>query len=293
MNPARPLLTSGLHRLAVTLGDIRCRYVYKAFDAAMTAHLGAAHLAADGPAGAAGSRSYQRAQSFASALAAVLPQTFEWSRRRLLQPELLPFASEHLELLSYGSGVTVFLMRRRGGDDREANVLKVFRKSLGQPLVALLRQAHERRATYDRVASWYQNCSVVLPTQFLVLNGPLLARPAVACVQPFVGGEKTDIFTDLSEVDLVERLSRDEPLRAQFRRFAEQTLHAADTAGACIDLVGRNNVVLTRNGDQLRLLLLDLGVYDFATKARRAPGALVELKKRLIFLQCIHDQVAS
>jgi hypothetical protein len=238
-----------------------------------------------------GTASYRRAQRLATLLARWVPARFRSLQGRLLDPRLLPFVPAPVSVLSFGSGVTVFLLDDAAAE--EAKVLKVFRKSLGMPFAALVQHVQERRASYRRVASWYGGCGVVLPTQFLLLHGPLRSSPVAACIQPFIGGEKIDVFRDLTESELLNRLEQSAALRAQFRLFVDRTLRSASDEGASIDLVGHDNLVIAGHGDDCRLVLLDLGVYDFARKAARAPDSLEELRSRLLYLRRVCERIRT
>jgi hypothetical protein len=203
----------------------------------------------------------------------------------------LPLSGEReLTLLNFGTGTTVFLASSRDRTGRL--VLKVYRYSLGRRLPTLLKQAAQQRAAYRTLCRWYAGCSVVLPTAFLVLHGPLLRIPALACVQPYVDeNHACDVFSGLPEHALLEQLRRHEPLRRQFVVFVERTLHAARTEHASADLVGRNNLVLSGEGERLRLQLLDVYVHDFATRRARSPHNLAEIESRLVYLRRIRDAV--
>jgi hypothetical protein len=288
---ARAFWKRGCSRALARFEDLRSRYVWKSLDALLTAPLGQSnsgqHVVSLQD---AGSRSYRRAQQIMNALTRLLPRTVAYYRRQLFDPGLLPFAADRVALLSFGSGVTVFLVQA-ASERQEPRVLKVYRKSLGRRLDGLRTMVQERRATYDRLASWYDDCSVLLPTQFLLLHGPLRSGAVVACVQPFVEGQHTDVFHDVPERTLLELFAKHPRLEAQFRLFVERTLGAVEREGACVDIVGRNNLVITGNGEQCRLVLLDNGFYDFQRKAIRSPAALAELRQRLAYLQRIYEQL--
>ena len=269
--------------------------MYRACDAALTAELGASFFPATQPTGIeAGPRRYRTAQRVLNLAAVALPAAYRWWRARLMQPVHLPLAERSVVLLAFGSDVTVFLVWKDASDraDDDATVLKVYRRSLGMRPEALLEEARIRRRLYERVAAWYAGGGLMLPTHFLVCHGPLLARRAVACVQPFVSGPQKDVFTEVPQTHLVELLRAHVPLRRQFLLFAEQTLRAAEREGACVDIVGRGNLVLLGAGDAQRLLLLDYGVYTFS-KQTIAPAARAEMSRRLDFLRRVHAQMSQ
>jgi hypothetical protein len=221
----------------------------------------------------------------------MLPRSIELFRRWLWQPGQLPFAAGDVSLINFGSGSTVFLLQTPSGSNREARVLKVKRKTLGKRLDAQLEFVREARAKYARVRSWYDGCSVVLPTEFLILHGPLLRGAAVCCVQPYVSGHYVDVLRGMSEPELLQLLRRHPRLRAQFRLFVARTVNAAEKDAACIDLVGRNNLVIAHDGDEPRLILLDNGIYDFRTKVVEAPAALAVLSNLLTYMQRVCAQL--
>ena len=282
----------GYRHLLATWEEANSRYIWKSGDALLTAQLGGNGKERFKRREDAGGRGYRRVQHVLNALTRILPRTVEHYRRRLFDPRLFPFVADSVTLLGFGSGVTVFLMRA-ARDRTGPHVLKIYRESLGRRVESLQTMVRERRATYERLTAWYDGCSVLLPTQFLVLHGPLGARAAVACVQPYVDGPHTDIFEDLQERELLELLTTHPRLNAQFRLFVERSLQAVEREGACVDMVGRDNVVITGDGDQCRLVLLDNGFYDFARKAIRSPAALAELRNRLAYLQHVYAQLPA
>ena len=55
----------------------------------------------------------------------------------------------------------------------------------------LVELAGEYRKKYETVASCYAGPhEIVAPASFLILQGPLLGRPAVACLQTDIEGER-------------------------------------------------------------------------------------------------------
>jgi hypothetical protein len=269
------------------LEGVRSRYLFRAMDAALTAELLVHRAPGAGMRGgvAAGTPRYRGVQRLTGALAAVMPDFTARLRRRLVDTSRLPFEFATCELLAFGSGVTVYLVRPTSGSNAGARVVKVFRKSLGMRREALLGQVRERRAAHRRVMAWYGDGGVVLPTQFLLLHGPLLGRPAAACIQPFVDGPKRDVFQDFTEAELEELLGTNERLRAQLASFTRATAFAAAEEGACVDLLGRGNLVVHAAPTGSELVLLDMGIYEFARKAVRAPAALAAQRERVAYLE--------
>lgn len=241
-----------------------------------------------------GTRSYRQAQRVAACLTRWLPAVSSRVQRRLLDVGALPFEADYVRVLGFGSGATVFVVQvRMPGDAVQDLVLKVFRKSLGRKPAELLGHISHYRANYERLREWYADCDMILPTQFLLLHGPLRSQPVAACVQPLIKDRLTDVFHDLTESQLLQRLQSSDGLRAQFVSFVERTLHYATKEAASVDLVGQHNVVLIGSGSRSRLLLLDLGVYAFDRKAVRSPAALKQLEDRIGYLRHIRDIVQT
>jgi hypothetical protein len=269
----------------------RSRYLLKALDAVATSTLSPPPHSSGSPAAAAAHRSmYERVQSAAKRVARSWPGTAERIYGALFSAYHLPFPADcDLTLLNFGSGTTVFLITFC---DMRRYVLKVYRYSLGRRAPTLLAQAAEQRAAYRTLCRWYDGCSVVLPTSFLVLNGPLLGRPALGCVQPYIDSNSTrDLFSDISESELLIQLHEHELLRRQFQAFVQCTVDAASNERASADLLGRNNLVLLDDGERTRLQLLDVYIHPFATRQRRAPGSLAHLQLRLAYLRRVRDRI--
>jgi hypothetical protein len=270
----------------------RSRFVYKAMDAALTSDLGAPFREGGTEAvpAEAGSPAFRRARRLANFLTSVLPQPLTSYLEKGFDPSRLPFRADRVELLGFGSGSTVYLVRFGRASEVEPLVLKIWRKSLGLNLGELQRQADARRHAYRTIARWYSGSDAVLPTHFLILHGPVLAGRAVACVQPLLRRGTLDLFDDIGERDLVRMLVEHPPLRSHFVLFVERTLHFARTEGACVDIAGHGNVVLEARS---RLRLLDYGIFDFAVKEVRQPEAIPKIRKRLAYLERVMKGVRS
>ncbi|HXE80138.1 MAG TPA: hypothetical protein VNK41_05265 [Vicinamibacterales bacterium] len=286
--PAPTRRRGGLVRLLDACDDAWSRYVLRVLDAALTAE-----LPADDRSGAVpgGSRRYSRTQRAVRLLHWCFPLASEAARKRLLRTGRLPFRGGDIRLLSYGSSATVFLLLR--GTDAcgsDGIVLKIYRRSLGRRTTAVIEHARARLALFERARRWYEGEDILLPTAHLVLHAPLLARPAAASVQPFLPGRHVDVFDGVSEDELVALLCAHPALAAQFRFFADRTLRAADAEGACVDIVGPNNLVVA-GGESPRLWLIDVGIYEFERKRQRSPRALAKMTRRLAYLRRVANRL--
>ncbi len=211
---------------------------------------------------------YERVGSLVNLVDTVFPGTARRASNFLCRPTYLPFAAVRVRLLCYGSGSTVFLLERKNG----LEVLKIYRKSLGKDPQELLKIANIYRRKYETISSWYGGpWSPVLRTDILILRGPLLNRPAVGCLQPYMAGKKKDFFRDFSNDELVSLMQENNALRAQFVFFAKRTIHIYATESLCVDLLGAGNLIVITNGNTVGLLLIDYGIFDFKSAEIPSP----------------------
>jgi hypothetical protein len=265
------------------------RWVYRACDAALTAGLEHGRLQVL----RTRRSNYEYVQLVVALATRIFPVLVARARNRLYRLDNLPIAAREVELLNFGTACTVLRLRHTGPSGTGPPlVLKTFRKSIGKRLEPSLRHAARLRASYDAIAAWYSDCSVVVPTRFLILHGPVVGRSVVCCVQPYIQGGEHDFFELASkDGDLPQPLRENAALRDQFRRFAERTLEMADTDRRCIDLMGSNNLLLAMGTDGPHLQLIDFGMHDFALLAVKAPHRLSRVHERLLLLKRLHEQV--
>ena len=263
------------------------RWVFAALDAAATAGIGAARNgSADAQPSARQSR-YGRTQRAVRRLSRWVPGGYQALHARLIAGARLPLGVREVRLIGYGSAVTVFLLGAAPGTDRRRPlVLKVCRETLGRRLGLLAADARRRRGTYQRVAGWYDEASPLLPTFFVIAHCPLLSLAAVACVQPYVEGPHRDVFAGLRETELVDLATRGPRLRRQLASFAGRTARAVEREDACVDLVGRDNLIVAGPPAEPRLVLVDHGVHDLR-KARAGRWLAEETARRLAYLQAV------
>jgi hypothetical protein len=164
----------------------------------------------------------------------------------------------------------------RGGDA----VLKVLRRSLGRDTVSVFQEAREAQAVYRRIATLYAGADLVLPTRYLVLQAPLLGRPAAASLQPCLSGGMRDVF-DHAEDELLDLLRQDVALREQFLFFVRRTVESARGTHSCIDLVGHDNLLIVPTPEGPRMRLIDFGVMRLDDLLTRRPAVARELRRRL------------
>ncbi len=255
------------------------RLLYKALDAVMTASLRPRRPAGECLRGLLSPRSPRstRVASLVQLVDAMLPGAASAASRRLLRPGRLPFAAE-AELLASGSGSTVLLLRA----DPPSLVVKAYRRTVGSGPDELARLALGYRGKFETVSSWYrEDGRLVVPGSFLVLHGPLLARPAVACVQPYLEGEKRDLFEDFDDSELARLIASGDRLGRQIRFFARRTLEVRAACGLCVDLLGAGNVTVTGVGESRALRLIDYGIFDLGAVKDRSPAVSARIERRL------------
>ena len=205
--------------------------------------------------------------------------------RRVTSPRRLALRASSLELLGFGGGASVFRCDTPAG----ARVLKVFRRSLGRPLDEQRAVAAYYAERYRTVSRWYADVpGLVVPTAFLVLPGPFLGRPVAAAVQPLVDGATLCFFADQDDAAALARLRADRSLAADFARFATRTLALYAREGRCLDLVGRENLMLVEGPSGApRLAIADCGILEVARLELAAPERAARLAQRIARLESL------
>ena len=221
---------------------------------------------------------YTRVASTINLADQVIPGTSQRISNSLVSPAQLPLAVRSISLMSYGSGSTVFLLDTPGGP----KVLKIFRRSLGKKDLSLFNVAGEFQAKYRTVSHWFNNADfqLVPPALFLILHGPLLGKPAAATLQPFITGEKKDLFLDFQDDELLRLFQSDPQLRQQFVFFAGKVLEMA-AAGLCMDFIGRNNVLLIRVRADCCLAVIDNGIFNLEKLRTTRPAVYAQIEAYL------------
>lgn len=265
--------------------ESRCRYLHKSADALATSIYAPTTEQDD-----AGSKAYRRARALLRMARTVAPGPVDRTASWLLSARQMPFPAASIELLGFGSGSTVFLVR--DAFDRPS-VLKIFRKSLGRNPSELRRQLDYRRSAHATVARWYRGLDIVPVSHFLLLHGPILSLPAVGCLQPLIPSARIDLLHGITDRQLIALVSADANLRMTVQSFIRRTVRTARRERASIDLVGKDNVVLVQHEGFYRLVILDQGIYRFDVKAARDPDALARLHDRLLVLERLGRRIET
>ncbi|MCI0585485.1 MAG: hypothetical protein L0323_01435 [Planctomycetes bacterium] len=217
---------------------------------------------------------YDRVGHLARLGATLFPGPAAWASARLQRPEGLPFRAESVRPVAYGSGATVFRLDGEEGP----HVLKVYRRTLGLRVADLVQAAAWYRSKYERVVGWYGD--IVLPARYLVVHGPLLGRPGVACVQRYLPGMDRDLLDGRPDEEILAEADADEGLREEVERFVDRTLEIHARERALVDILGPRNLVVVLEEGRPRLRLVDYGVFDLAGPLDRRLRERVEAALR-------------
>ena len=60
-------------------------------------------------------------------------------------------------------------------------------------------------------------------------------------------------------------------MAAQFSEFIRGTLRAVESEGLCLDMLGKNNLMLLTHENAMQLLIVDHGIFELDTLARDMP----------------------
>jgi hypothetical protein len=223
-------------------------------------------------------RSFDRAGAAVSLLDRALPGSASALARRLTSAAPLALAATAIEPLDFGSGTTVFRLETPVGP----RVLKVFRRSLGRPLAEQLAVAAHYAGRYRTVSGWYRAVpGLVAPSAYLLLPGPIGGRPVAAVVQPLVAGRRRCFFEDLDPAEALRLLSGDPVLAEQFQGFARVTFECWSRGERCLDLVGRENLMLVESDGRARFAIVDCGLFELPAVRREAPARYAALCERI------------
>ena len=145
-----------------------------------------------------------------------------------------------------------------------------------------MEMAEYYRQNYETLLHWYGGpLDLVLPMEFLVLQGLPLVGPVAASLQPYVQVEKQDIFEEFSDTDFVKLMEANPFMRDQFIFFAEQTLSQWEERKICYDFVGRQNLVLVKQGGAYTLKIVDVGFFRFDLPEHNHPGKVAQIEQHM------------
>lgn len=197
-----------------------------------------------------------------------------------------PWEPGSIQLIAFGTGAAVFRLDCKSG----TKALRLYRKSLGKSASGLLGIAEYYKKNYETVLAWYGGpLDLVLPMEFLVLQGLPLVGPIAASLQPYIQAEKRDIFEDFSDTDFSKLMEANPFLRDQFLFFVEQTLCQWEEGKICYDFVGRENLMLVKQGGSYRLKIVDVGFFKFDLPEFNLPGKVAQIEQKLERLKYLYQ----
>lgn len=229
---------------------------------------------------------FNRAVSIIHMIDRVIPGVSQRLSRRLYLDSRFPWRPVSTELIARGSGAAVFKLNWSHGP----KVVRIYRRSLGRSLDGLLKVAAYYQSRYRMLSQWYGGPLELIPEmEFLVLQGPYLVGPVAASLQPYIQGQKRDLFQDFTDDELLKLLKENHFVREQFLFFAKQTLCQWEERKMCLDFLGMQNVMIVNRGGKYRLCLPDLGIFEFETLAKKYPKKISQLEKRIHRLTRLYE----
>ena len=265
--------------------------VYKTIDAVITAPLNEQTSARENAKMLiqSGVPDYKRIGAFINLINRVIPGIARKASRYLMRSKKLPFAEGRLTLLNIGSGSTVFRYQNACGD----LVVKTSRRTLGKPLATLLKFSRQYRENYNKLTKWYNDKhSLVLPSHFIITRCSLLDTPCVASLQSCMDGKHEDLLRDFDDEQIVHMMRQDQRLRDQFMCFIRGTLHGIKSEGLCLDMLGKNNLMLLTRKNVMQLLIVDYGIFNLDTLARDMPEKFKLVDRDIQRLKMLAQHIA-
>ena len=233
---------------------------------------------------------YARTMSTVNLADKIIPGTANRISRWMLRNSHFPWAPGNIQLIAFGSGAAVFKSDWKNG----ARVLRIYRRSLGKSASGLLATAEYYKKNYETVLAWYGgSLDLVLPMEFLVLEGPPLVGPVAASLQPYIQAEKLDLFEDFSDADFMKLMKVNPFLRDQFFFFVEQTLRQWEEGKICYDFVGRENLLLVKQEGSYRLKIVDVGFFKFDLPEFNLPGKVAQIEQKIQQLKHLYQLAGS
>lgn len=201
-----------------------------------------------------------------------------------------PWAPVDIQLIAFGTGAAVFRIFWRNED----KVLRIYRKSVGKLRNGLLEIAGHYKKNYESMLLWYGDFpGLVPPMEFLVLEGFPLIGPVAASLQPYIHGEKKDLFEDYSDNELMQLFTNHDCVREQFIFFARQTIRQWNERKACFDFLGQQNLMLVKQAGDYKLCLPDYGFFRFDILAKKSPETMLRLEQRMNRIFSLYEMIKA
>lgn len=208
----------------------------------------------------------------------------------MFRNNFFPWVPVDIQLIGFGSGAAVLKLKWKNG----VKVLRIYRKSLGKLPTGILETAEYYQKNYKTLQHWYGGpMDLVLPMEFLVLQGLPFVGPVAASIQPYVQAEKRDIFKDFTDTDFVRLIEANPFLRAQFLFFVVRTLRQWEEGKICYDFVGRENLMLVKEGGRYQLKIVDTGFFRFDRPEHSFPGKVAQIEQHMQRLTHLYQLAKS
>lgn len=161
-------------------------------------------------------------------------------------------------------------------------IMKIYRKEKGSTS-ELVEQGKKIKEEYEKIKDWYKAIPDAVPQEHMIIaDDPKVHEPRLIILREFISEEIIDIFEDISEYQLCELLKRDHKLRNAYQKFCEITLLHEQQSHEMIDVLGKKNISLLRNGDRYKFIILDPHII-YSTKTSRK-DRIERLKRHLNFM---------
>ena len=211
---------------------------------------------------------FERMHDLSGVVSRTVPALGRTLRRRLLKTDRLPWCVESLRYVGHGTASTVYRLEIAGQPPR---VLKVSRWTAWQSPEIQLQHARHHRSRERKLREWFGD--VVIPSHFLLIEGPLRRAPVLATLQDEVT-DPVDVLA-LDDDALCADLEREPDLRDSFLRVAERCLALAPR-GRFPDLVGTGNLIAGGLRGRRGLWIIDSGIYDRRANDPVYPDAKID-----------------
>lgn len=216
----------------------------------------------------------------------VIPGIARKLSRRIYVNHYFPWQPVPIELVTYGTGAAVFHKKLVPGD----KALRIYRQSVGRSPTGLLEVARYYKMKYETVLAWYGGpLDLVLPMEFLVVEGLPYIGPVVVSFQPYVHGQTFDLFDDLSDEEVLKLLEENIFLREQVLFFTEQTIHQWEEGRECYDFLGNKNVIFVQEHEEYRLRIVDVGSFRLDVLAKTQPDKWARIEQRMKKIIHLHQ----
>ncbi len=124
----------------------------------------------------------------------------------------------------------------------------------------------------------------------MVLQGLPLIGPIAASLQPYVNGQRQDLFEDFSDDELLNLFAANDHLREQFLLFAKQTIRQWVGREMCYDFLGRENLMLVKQEGTYRLQIVDVGIFKPSALADKSSEKVAKIQQRMDRLTSLYEQ---